>query len=177
MFRRSIPVLLILVVAAGCAGDGEDASVSYFADAAAISTQYETAAFSHFTEYRTALEEATADTGDAIYVDANQTLFANLADDFSTAVAGLTDLTPPTGAEDRHDAWLSAARTLHDAFQTADNQLATLTEAPAANTVVSELPLADLQAAYRTACEGVAALADAGAAAIIIACEPPSDGA
>ena len=97
-------------------------------------------------------------------------------DEFDTAVAGLSGLTPPAEAVDQHDAWLSAARNLHNAFRSADDQLATLTEAPAANTVVSELPLADLQAAYRAACQSVAALATDEPTSII-ACQPPSDGA
>ena len=109
-------------------------------------------------------------------MEANQNLFANLAGAFETAVTGLADLTPPSEAVSQHDAWVSAARTLNDAFQSADEQLATLTEAPAANTVVSGLPLGDLQAAYRTACEGVAELAD-GEPLPVIACQPPGNGA
>lgn len=176
MTRRLIPTVVAVLVAAGCSGDSVDPSVTYFADAAAISTQYEKSALSHFTEYRTSLEGATAETGDDIFVEANQSLFANLADAFGTAVTDLADLTPPSEAANQHDAWVAAARTLNDAFQSADDQLSTLTEAPAANSVVSNLPLADLQAAYRTACEGVAALAD-GDSVTVIACEPPSNGA
>ena len=176
MFRRLIPLVLAVLIAAGCTGETDDPSATYFGDAAAISNQYETAAFSHFTEYQTALEAATAETGDAIYVEANQNLFGNLADEFDTAVAGLSNLTPPAEALDQHDAWLSSARNLNNALRSADDQLATLTEAPAANTVVSELPLADLQAAYRAACQSVAALATDEPTAII-ACQPPSNGA
>lgn len=176
MTRRFVPILVAFLVATGCSGDAEDPSATYYEDAAAISTRYETSALSHFTQYRTALEGATAETGDDIFVEANQNLFANLAGAFETAVTGLADLTPPSEAVSQHDAWVSAARTLNDAFQSADEQLAILTEAPAANTVVSGLPLGDLQAAYRTACEGVAALAD-GEPLPVIACQPPSNGA
>jgi hypothetical protein len=177
MTRRLVPIVVALVVAAGCSGDAEDdPSATYFQDAAVISTIYETSALAHFTEYRTALEAATAQTGDRIFVEANQNLFANLSDAFGTAVAGLADLTPPSEAASQHDAWVSAARTLNDVFRSANDQLATLTEAPAANSVVSGLPLADLQSAYRTACESVAALANEEPVAVI-ACEPPSNGA
>ena len=176
MFRRLIPFVVAVLVAAGCTSEADDPSTTYFGDAAAISTQYETAAFSHFTDYQTALEAATAETGDAIYVEANQNLFGNLADEFDTAVSGLSGLTPPAEAVDQHDAWVSAARNLSNAFRSADDQLATLTEAPAANTVVSELPLADLQADYRAACQSVAALATDEPTAVI-ACQPPSNGA
>jgi hypothetical protein len=176
MFRRLIPLVVAVLIAAGCTGEADDPSATYFGDAAAISTQYETAAFSHFTDYQTALEVATAETGDAIYVEANQNLFGNLADEFDTAVSGLSDLTPPAEALDQHDAWLSAARKLNNAFRSAGDQLATLTEAPAANTVVSQLPLADLQAAYRAACQSVAALAT-DEPTTIIACQPTSNGA
>lgn len=176
MFRRLIPLVVAMLVASGCSGEADDPSATYFGDAAAISNQYETAAFSHFTDYQTALEAATAETGDAIYVEANQDLFDSLANEFDTAVAGLSGLTPPAGAVDQHDAWLLAAQNLHNAFRSADDELAALTEAPAANTVVSELPLADLQAAYRAACQSVAALAT-GVPTTSIACQPPSNGA
>lgn len=176
MIRRLIPTVVAVLVAAGCSGDATDPSATYFEDAAAISTRYETSALSHFTEYRTSLEGATAETGDDIFVEANQSLFANLAKDFDAAIAELAELTPPPATQSLHEDWLSTARTLYDAFQSADNQLATLTEAPAANSVVSELPLADLQAAYRAACEDVAVQATGGPTAVI-ACEPPSDGA
>ena len=175
MTKRLIPIVVVFLVAVGCSGGTEDPSATYFEDAAVISTVYESSALTHFTEYRTALEGATAETGDRVFVEANQNLFANLADSFDTAVTGLADLTPPVTAASEHDAWVSAARTLRDVFQNADDQLAQLTEAPAANTVVSGLPLADLQAAYRRACENVAALAD-GEAAATIACEPPGNG-
>ncbi len=176
MIRRLTPLVLALVIAAGCAGDSEDPSASYFEDAAAISTRYETAAFSHFTEYQAALESATPETGDDVYVAANQDLFSGLADDFGAAVSGLAGLTAPEDAVNQHDAWLAAARTLSGVFTSADDQLSTLTEASAVNTVVSGLPLADLQVAYRSACDAMAVLSGAEQTTII-ACEPPGTGA
>ena len=176
MTRRFIPIVIVLLVAAGCSGEAEDPTATYFEDAAVISTLYEASALTHVTDYRTALEGATAETGDRIFVEANQTLFAGLSDAFDTAVTGLSGLTPPDTAVSEHDAWVSAARSLREVFQSADTQLASLTEAPAANTVVSTLPLADVQAAYRTACENVAALSN-GEPMTAIACEPPGNGA
>ena len=168
--RRHTLVLTIALLAASCSSS-EDPSATYFQDAAAITTTYEAAAVGHFDEYLAALDGATAETGDAIFVDANKALFSGLAIEFGSAVASLDALTPPDDASAAHEQWLGAARALNDVFQSADGRLAGLTEADAVNDVVSELPLADLQTAYRQACADVASLATA-----IIACEPRSDG-
>ncbi len=175
MRRRLIKIIVAALVAAACS-DSEDPSASYFVDAAAISTRYESAAATHFNEYQVALEAATAETGDAIFVDANKGLFGSLATEFETAVDDLSALTPPTDVVSPHDAWMAAARELNDVFQSAASQLATLAEAPAVNSVVSALPLADVQAAYRAACEEVAVLAE-GDPTAVIACNPVSGGA
>ncbi len=177
MHRRLITAFVVLLVAAACSSSTtEDPSASYFEDAAAISTRYESAAAAHFTDYQVALEAATSETGDEIFVDANKGLFDSLSSEFAAAIEGLSVLTPPTDAAAPHDAWMSAAQALNEVFQSADSRLATLTEAPAVNSVVSTLPLADLQAAYRAACETVAALAE-GDPTPVIACDPVSSGA
>ncbi len=74
--RRLIPTFLIVLIAdAHNGGDAEKASTSYFPEAAAVSSTYQAAAAAHFAGYRAALESATADTGDPIFVEANQGLF------------------------------------------------------------------------------------------------------
>ncbi|MDH3538861.1 MAG: hypothetical protein OEP52_02600 [Acidimicrobiia bacterium] len=176
MYRRLVPTLALLLTAAACSSSPPEAGASYFEDAAAISTGYESVAAAHFAEYRTLLEAATAETGDQIFVDANKGLFESLANDFGRAVTDLSALTPPTDAVQPHEAWVAAAGALNDAFQSTDDQLAPLTEAPAVNAVVSTVPLADLQADYRAACRAVAALAD-GESIPAIACDPVSGGA
>jgi hypothetical protein len=95
--------------------DAEKASTYYFPEAAAISSTYQAAAAAHFAGYRAALESATADTGDPIFVEASQGLFANLAADFDAAGAGLVGLTPPQDAIARDDAWLAAEQQSCDA--------------------------------------------------------------
>lgn len=177
MRRRLTPIVTLLLIAAACtSSDAEDPSASYFQDAAIVSSRYESAAATHFSEYRISLEEATAETGDEVFVDANKGLFASLAKEFGSAIDDLGDLTPPTDVAEPHDAWLTAARALNDAFQSTDDQLATLSEALAVNSLVSTVPLADLQQAYREACQAVAALAD-GEPIPAIACDPITGGA
>lgn len=176
MLRRLALSTALLVLAAACSSsdDGSDAGV-YFQEAATITNSYESAAFEYFVEYREALEAATAETGEAIFVDANKLLFSGLATEFGPAVAALGGLAPPARLEAEHAAWLAAARDLDAVFQSADDQLTPLTEAPAVNAVVSGLPLAGLQAAYRSACDAVAALAGDESPAPI-ACRPPNEG-
>ncbi|MGI9649157.1 MAG: hypothetical protein ACR2OI_11610 [Acidimicrobiia bacterium] len=173
MFRRLIPVFAFALIAAACSGSGGDAD-TYLDDAAAITSGYETAAAAIFTDYLAALDAATAEDGDAVFASANQELFGGLADEFGSAVAAIEDLTPPGDAEDQHDAWLAAARALNDVFQSTSGQLSTLTDGLAVNEVISQLPLGDLQSAYRSSCQAVAAALTAETTSAI-ACEPPSD--
>jgi len=95
MLRRLALPTALLVLAAACSGsnDGSDAGV-YFQEASTITNSYESAAFGYFVEYREALEAATADTGEAIFVDANKLLFAGLAAEFGPAVAALGGVAP-----------------------------------------------------------------------------------
>ncbi len=79
MLRRLIPTFLIVLIAdAHNGGDAEKASTSYLPEAAAVSSTYQAAAAAHFAGYRAALESATTDTGDPIFIEASQRLFANL---------------------------------------------------------------------------------------------------
>jgi hypothetical protein len=171
--RRAISLLTIAMVAAACSGDPEEATSSYFQEAATITATYENAAQRHFDSYLTTLEGATAETGDALYVEANKSLFAGLAAEFGPAVDALDALTPPDDAGGLHESWISASRALNEAFQDADTQLAALDQAEDVNTVVSDLPLADLAAAYRDACTAVAAVNDSNA---VIVCQPQQGG-
>jgi hypothetical protein len=175
MHRRFVSILALLLITTACSSSAEEASASYFEDAAEISTKYESSAATHFTEYLISLEAATAETGDEIFVDANKGLFENRAKEFDSTITDLSALTPPTDAAEPHDAWIAAARALNDAFQSTDDQLATLTEALAVNSVVSTVPLAELQADYRAACQAVAALAE-GEPIPVIACDPVTSG-
>ena len=178
MRRRLISLLCIVVVAASCSGGSEETEATYFADAATITATYENAALGHFDVYLTSLEEATAETGDVIFVDANKRLFAGLAEEFGPAVDALDNLVPPEEVAGPHAEWLSAGRALNDVFQSTDDVLSSLDLADDVNAVVSELPLRDLQAAYRTACQAVAALASQGDdPTAVIVCQPPENGA
>ena len=168
--RRSLLPIVILLVAGACSGDSTDPADTYFQDAATITATYETAAQAHFDDYLAALDTATAETGDAVFVDANRGLFAGLAAEFGPAVEALDALTPPESADDLHESWMSASRALNDVFQSADADLSALDVAEQVNDVVSNLPLADLQAAYRDACSAVAAATPDA----VIVCEPQS---
>ena len=93
-------------------------------------------------------------------------------------LAALDGLVPPDDAAGPHAEWLAAGRALNDVFQSTDDQLSSLDVAGEVNAVVSELPLRDLQAAYRTACQTVAALAgESDDPTAVIVCQPPDDGA
>lgn len=172
MFRRLIPAFAIVVLAAACSGSSGD-SDSYVLEAAAITSGYEAAAAAIFTEYLTALDSATAESGDAVFASATKDLFGGLADEFGSAVSALEELTPPGDIEDEHDTWLAAARALNDVFRSADDQIVNLTDGLAVNEVISGLPVSDLQGAYRSTCEALATAA--GGEASSIACEPPAD--
>ena len=172
MFRRLIPVFALALIAAACSGSGDDAD-TYLEDAAAITSGYETAAAAIFNEYQAALVAATAEDGDAVFASANKELFGGLADEFASAVSAIEELNPPGGAEGQHDAWLAAAHALNDIFQNTDDQLATLTDGLAVNQVISQLPISDLQSAYRSSCHALAAAVEVEATPAI-ACEPPS---
>lgn len=175
MPRRTTRLFLIVLTASACSGgDTTDASATYFQDAAAISSTYESAAADHFADYQSTLALATDETGDAIFVDANKGLFAGLATEFGSALTGLTSLTPPGEASDQHQAWLSAAQALDEVLRNVDRQLTSLSDAPNVESVISNVPLADLQANYRAACSSVAELT-ADDPATAIACQPPSD--
>ena len=113
---------------------------------------------------------------EAIFVDANKGLFAGLATEFGATINALSALTPPTDAALPHEEWLTAARALNDVFRSTDEQLAPLTGAPEVDSVVRILPLRNLQAAYRAACQGVAALAE-GDPTPVITCDPITEGA
>lgn len=177
--RRHITFFLAALVLAGCAGDDAtgEAEATYFSDASAITNSYETAVVGYFDDYLAALNSATAETGDDVFVDANKALFAGLASEFDVAVSALDDLTPPADVEAAHEEWVEAGQALNEVFQGADSDLSTLDDAQAVNDVVSELPVQALQAAYREACQEVAALAVArDDPPAVIACEPPGDG-
>lgn len=177
--RRLITATLVAVVAAACAGDdgSVETELTYFADAASITSSYETAVADYFDDYITALNSATADTGDAIFVDANKALFGGLASEFGAAVNALDGLTPPEAVEPAHEDWMAAGRALNEVFQDADGELSDLDDAMEVNDVVSELPVQELQAAYREACREVAELAaQSDDPSAIIVCEPPAGG-
>lgn len=177
--RRRIIFLLVALIAAACSGDdtATEDELTYFADASSITSSYETAVVGYFEDYLTALNSATAETGDAIFVDANKALFAGLASEFDVAVNALDALSPPADVEAAHEEWVAAGEALNEVFQGAHSDLAALDEAAAVNDVVSELPVQELQAAYREACREVAELATGSDdPAAVIVCEPPADG-
>jgi hypothetical protein len=97
-----------------------------------------------------------------------------MAAEFGSTVSAIEDLDPPGDAETQHEAWLAAARALNDVFQSTDDQLSTLTDGLAVNEVISQLPIRDLQSAYRSSCQALAAAVGAGVAPAPT-CEPPSD--
>ncbi len=176
MFRPLILVFAGALIATACSeSTAEEDRAAYFRSAAALSTTYEAAAGALFDSYLGSLESATAETGDAIFVGASKSLFAGLASEFDAAVTGLSDLEPPDDVEAVHAEWLAAAAALSAAFQGADRDLSSLTDAPAVDSVLSVLPVPELQGAYRTACSAVASLAstEAGSA---ITCQPAQGG-
>jgi hypothetical protein len=173
MFRRLTPIFALALIAAACGGSSGDED-AYWEETAAITSGYETAAAAIFADYRAAIEAASAADGDAVFASANKELFGGLATEFGSAVSAIEELDPPGDAEAQHDAWVAAARALNDVFQSADDQLATLTDGLAVNEVISQLPLGDLQGAYRSSCQSLAAAVGAGVAPAPT-CEPPSD--
>jgi ABC-type glycerol-3-phosphate transport system substrate-binding protein len=171
--RRAASLATIALVAVACSGGSEDDSADYFQNAATITATYESAAQRHFDSYLTALQGATAESGDAVFVDASKSLFAGLASEFGPAVAALDALTPPDGADGLHETWVSAGRALNDIFEDADSRLSALELADDVDGVLRNLPLADRAADYRDACAAVAAVNDSNA---VIVCEPPAGG-
>ena len=152
---RPLTALLALTLAAAACSDSAGDDLSYFDDAARVSSTYELAAGAHFDIYRTALETATPETGDDIYVSASRDLFAGLAPDLDQAVAGLNDLVPPDDLEAEHAAWLASADALNTAIQDTNGEIAPLTEADAVAEILGTVNLVELQDAYRTACRAV----------------------
>ena len=178
MRQRLALLTLVAVALTACSDSGpvETGGSTYFVDAAAITATYESAAGGHFDVYLAALDEATAETGDAIYVDANQNLFAGLAADFSTALTAITGLTPPDAAAGQHAEWVAASAALNDIFQNTNAELTGLNDAPQVDAYLTQLPLRELQSSYRDACESVAELSRQSDGPIgEIVCEAPED--
>lgn len=174
MRRRLIPLLTLVLLAAACSGGTEDDAADYFSQAAAITTTYETAAATHFAEYTEALRPAETEAeADAAFVDATRSLFASLASDFEPLVTTLSDLTPPESAATEHNEWLEASRALNTLFQNTDAAVAPLEDPGEIDSILVDLPIGDVQAAYRAACEAVATLALAEDQ--VVACAPPTD--
>ncbi|MBT8216983.1 MAG: hypothetical protein KJO17_09055 [Acidimicrobiia bacterium] len=173
MHRRFLALLTLVLLAAACSGDADDDSADYFSQAAAVTTTYEAAAATHFAEYTEALRPAeTEEAAEAAFVDATRSLFANLAGDFEPVVDTLAELTPPESAATEHGQWLEASRALNTLFQDTDAAVAPLEDPGAIDSILVDLPIGDVQAAYRTACEAVAALALEQDE--VIACAPPT---
>ena len=177
--RRHLALLILFATAvAACSEDGsvETEGSSYFVEAGAITSAYESAAGGHFDLYLAALEEATEETGDAIYVDANQKLFSGLALDFGAAIEAINGLDPPEAVADPHADWVATGAALNDIFQRTNSGLSGLRDAGDVDAFVRDLPLRDLQTDYRNACEAVAALArQADGPTAEIVCQPPED--
>lgn len=173
MHRRLLPALTLVLLAAACSGGTDDDTADYFTQAAAITATYETAAATHFAEYTEALRPAETEAeADAAFVDATRGLFASLATDFEPLVSTLSELNPPESAVVEHDEWLEASRALNTLFQDTDAAVAPLQDPGEIDSILVELPIGALQAAYRSACEAVAELALA--ADEVIACAPPT---
>lgn len=176
--RRPLAIMLVAAVsliAAACSSDSDEADVDtralYYQEAAQLTDEYESAVGGHFDEYRAALESATEETGEEIFVTASQGLFAGLAVEVGAAVSGLSDLEPPEDLAEAHGQWVAAAEAFNTAIQATDDDIALLTDPETVNNVLSEVDLASLQEGYRAACRTVQTLAtDADA---VIVCQPP----
>jgi len=164
----SSPCCLSLIAAA--CGGSDEVRTTYYQDAARLTSTYEAAAGASFDTYRAAPAAATEETGDTIFVEANQALFTGLELELGTAVSDLTLLVRPGDLENEHAEWVVAAQALYLTIQEVDDTLTPLTDPDAVDEILSALPLADLQAAYRSTCRVVRELGSDSDD--IISCEP-----
>jgi len=168
--RRALITMLALSLMAAACGGSDEVRTTYYQDAARLTSAYEAAAGASFDTYRAALAAATEETGEAIFVEANQALFTGLELKLGTAVNDLTRLVPPGDLGNEHAEWVAAAQALYLTIQDVDDTLAPLTEPDAVDEILSGAPLADLQAAYRSTCRIVRELGSDSDD--IISCEP-----
>lgn len=160
MKRLAIVLVVAALAVPACSlGDDPDA---YYQSVSAVNSDYVDAARVAFAEYQSVIVPASDPTFESSFISGTVGFISTMADESNAILAGLQELSPPSGTEVEHARMVDAAELLSNALVAADGQIATLEVAADVNSVISQLPFADLQDEYKDACAAVQqkALAD-----------------